>query len=100
MHSRGLKIDHCMRPHLECACHVWAPHTSKDITELENVQKFACKMATSQWSGMQYEQLLSTTNLPSLERTEQRLCHLFKIVHKLVYFPTNVIVPREEPFYN
>ena len=33
------------------------------------MQKFACKMATSQWSGMQYEQLLSTTNLPSLERT-------------------------------
>ena len=91
-----------VRPHLEYACHVWAPHTSKDITELENVQKFACKMATRQWSGMQYEQLLSSTNLPSLERrrTEQRLCHLFKIVHKLIYFPTNVIVPREEPFYN
>ena len=93
-----------VKPHLEYACHVWAPHTSKDITELENVQKIACKMATREWSGMQYEQLLSTTNLPSLERrrTEQRLCHLFNIVHKLVYFSTNVIVPREEPlnFYN
>ena len=43
-----------VRPHLEYACHVWAPHTSKDIIELENVQKFACKMATRQWSGMQY----------------------------------------------
>ena len=91
-----------VRPHLEYACHVWAPHTSKDINELENVQKFACKMASRQWNGVQYEQLLSITNLPSLERRriEQRLCHLFKIVHNLVYFPSNVIVHREEPLYN
>ena len=87
-----------VRPHLEYACHVWAPHTSKDINELENVQKFVCKMANHQWNGVQYDQLLSITNLHSLERrTKQRLCHLFKIVHNL---PSNVIVHREEPLNN
>ena len=91
-----------VRSHLEYACHLWAPYTHKDIHEIEKVQKFACKMASRQWNDVQYEDLLSITNLPSLERrrTEQRLCHLFKIVHNLVYFPSNVIIRREEPFYN
>ena len=66
------------------------------------VSKCVCKMASRQWYGVQYEQLLSITNMPLLERrrTEQRLCHLFKIVHILVCFLSNVIMHREEPFYN
>ena len=37
----------CIRPHLEYACTVWDPHLTKDITLLENVQKFACKYAAN-----------------------------------------------------
>ena len=35
-----------VRPHLEYACPVWAPHLTKDIQAVESVQAFACKMAT------------------------------------------------------
>ena len=35
-----------VRPHLEYACPMWAPHTAKDIQELERVQKFAGRMDT------------------------------------------------------
>ena len=71
MYTDSLHIS-LVRPHLEYTCHVWVPHTSKDINELENVQKYVCKTANCQWNGVQYNQLLSITNLPSLEgrRTE------------------------------
>ena len=39
-----------VRPHMEYACSVWAPYTAKDIGALENVQKFACRMATHNWT--------------------------------------------------
>ena len=47
-----------VRPHLEYACHVGAPHTSRDINALESVQKFACKLASRRWNGNTYEELL------------------------------------------
>ena len=40
-----------VRPHLEYACPVWAPHTAKDILELERVQRFAGRMATHNWNS-------------------------------------------------
>ena len=55
------------------------------------------KKMSHRWSGDTYEDLLIITNLPTLERRrlELKLCHLFKIIHNLVYFPSNVIVHRE-----
>ena len=91
-----------VRPHLEYACHVWAPHTSKDVNALESVQKFACKMASHTWKDHSYEELLTLTDLSTLERRrlELKLCHLFKIVHKLAYFPDDIIVHREVPLHD
>ena len=37
-----------VRPHLEYASSLWDSYTAKDILALENVQKFACKIATKQ----------------------------------------------------
>ena len=45
-----------VRPYLEYASQVWSPHINKDITLLENVQKFAFKLCTKQWD-LVYEQL-------------------------------------------
>ena len=91
-----------VRPHLEYACHVWVPHTSKDVNALESVQKFACKMASHTWKDHSYEELLTLTDLSTLERRrlELKLCHLFKIVHKLAYFPDDIIVHREVPLHD
>ena len=77
-----------VRPHLEYACPVWAPHLTKDIQALESVQAFACKMATHNWKA-NYQELQSLIDIPTLERRrlELKLGHLFKIVHNLCFFP-------------
>ena len=86
-----------VRPHLEYACPVWAPHMAKDIHAIENVQKFACKMATHNWNAS-YHDLLLLTELPTLERRrlELKLGQLFKIVHNLCYFPEEIVKFREQ----
>ena len=53
-----------VRPHLEYACPVWAPHMAKDIHAVESVQKFACRMATRNWKSG-YHNVLSLTELPT-----------------------------------
>ena len=86
-----------VRPHLEYACPVWAPHMAKDILAIENVQKFACRMATHNWNTS-YQDLLSVTELPTLERRrlDLKLGLLFKIVHKLCFFPDGTVKLREQ----
>ena len=76
-----------VRPHLDYASAIWSPYLSKDKTELENVQKFACRMATGLWDSG-YQDLLELADLPSLEcrRLETRLSLLYKIINKLCYF--------------
>ena len=71
-----------IRPHLEYASIVWNPGLKGKVDALENVQKFALRMCTKQWSSS-YNELLSSTSLPSLKerRTQASLCHLYKIIH-------------------
>ena len=66
----------------------------KDKVALENVQKFACCMATKSWDSG-YESLLDLVDLPSLDcqRLETRLCLLYKIIHKLCYFDVGTFIP-------
>ena len=75
-----------VRPYLEYACQVWDP--IKDKNRLENVHKFSLKIAARQW-GAGYGDLLQLFDLPTLEerRTHLKLGLLFKIIHKLCYFP-------------
>ena len=60
---------------------------SRDDPKLENIQKFACRMATGLWDSS-YQDLLELVDLPTLEcrRLETRLCLLYKIIYKLCYF--------------
>ena len=86
-----------VRPHLEYACPVWAPHLVKDVRAIEDVQKFACKMATHNWNSS-YQDLLQLTELPTLERRrlDLKLGQLFKIIHNFCYFPEGIINLREQ----
>ena len=81
-----------IRPHLEYACPVWDPHTMKDKVLLEDVQKFALQMATKQWD-LGYQELLDTMNIPSLadHRLQLKLALLYKIVHGMCYFPSDIL---------
>ena len=64
----------CIRPHryLEYACTVWDPHLTKDITLLENVQMFACKICCKSWF-MDYESMLTYLDIPSLQQRQLQL---------------------------
>ena len=86
------------RPHLEYAAQVWDPYTAKDTQSLENMQKFALRICSKQWNHS-YSRLLNMLNLPTLEnrRLYLKLCHLFKVIHGLCYFPPDVITPRSNP---
>ena len=61
----------------------------------EDVQKFGCKVCTKQW-GTGYDQLLQLLDLPTLARRRLYLdlSTMYKIVHGLVYFPSNIFVNR------
>ena len=55
-----------VRHHLDYASAIWSPCLSKDKIELENIQKFACHMATGLWDSS-YQDLLELVDLPTLE---------------------------------
>ena len=69
-----------VRPHLDYASAIWSPYLSKDKTEIENVQKFACHMATRLWDSSSRD-LLELADLPTLEcrRLETRLSLPYKL---------------------
>ena len=58
-----------VRPHLEYGCQVWNPHLVKDREALENVQKFACRIATVHWDE-NYETLLQFLDIQPLQNAE------------------------------
>ena len=54
-----------VRPHLDYASAIWSPYLSKGKIELENIQKFACHMATGLWDTS-YQDLLELVDLQHL----------------------------------
>ena len=75
-----------IRPHLEYATAVWDPHLSKDILELESVQRFACRVCTKSWDIL-YCDMLSTLNIHPLSERRKLLKMSPKIVHGFIDFP-------------
>ena len=90
-----------VRPHLEYAAPVWSPYLQKDIAMLEKTQQFASRICTKNWDAG-YHELLDMLDLPSLaqRRLHTRLCYVYKIVHGLLYFPPDVVVPSSALSHN
>ena len=65
------------------------PLSYKDRRMLENVQKFGCKLAAHQWDAS-YDELLELFELQPLDqrRLHLKLGLMFKIIHRLCYFPS------------
>ena len=108
-----------IRPHLEYAAPVWAPHLSRDIANLEKVQRFALKLCLKSWDVSYYNHL-ELAGLPTLENRRnylksarlgcsscqaawQTMCSsksstttsaLYKIYHGYFYFPSGNLVPH------
>ena len=77
------------------------PHLQKDIAMLEKTQQFASRICTKNWDAG-YHELLDRLDLPSLaqRRLHTRLCYVYKIVHGLLYFPPDVVVPSSALSHN
>ena len=70
-----------VRPHLQYANQIWAPHLRKHITAIENVQHRATKLVPS-LKNLPYPDRLRALNLPTLAYRRQRgnMIELFKIL--------------------
>ena len=81
-----------VRPHLEYASSVLSPYRIGEIKALEDVQKFALRICRKTWD-QSYQSLLELFQIPTLEdrRIYLDLCTMFKIVHNLCYFPSDVL---------
>ncbi len=77
-----------VHPHLDYACQIWDPHLAKDKKKLEDVQRFAYRLASHQWDAS-YQDLLQLYNLTTLEerRLHLKLGLMFTIIHNLCYYP-------------
>ena len=83
----------CIRPHLEYACTVWDPHLAKEITLLENVQKFAYKICCKSWL-MDYDSMLAYLDIPSLQqrRLQLKANLMYQFVHKDSFIPEGLLL--------
>ena len=84
-----------IRPHLEYAAAPSDSFLKKDISALEDVQKFALKVCTKSWD-ISYDGLLNRSQLPTLEarRHQAKLCNLYNIENGLVHFPDAPVTNR------
>ena len=90
-----------VRPHLEYAFPVWAPHSHKDIHLIERVQMFGVKIISGEWNAA-YHDCLDQFGLVTLERRrlDLSLCLLYKYVNSMCYFPEGLISKRCNSSYN
>ena len=84
-------------PILEYGCAVWDPHLTKNIEKLENVQKFAFRIAYKLWSSKFTP--YSSFNMPSLanRRIYLKLLLTYKLLHGFFYCPSGLFLFRANP---
>ena len=80
-----------VRPLLEYAVPVWDPHLLKDIKAIESVQRFATKVCTKAWLGVDCNDRLSMLNLTTLKTKH---CLLYKVLNGRTFLPNPPIIPR------
>ena len=98
-----------VRPLLEYAVPVWDPHLVKDIEAIESVQRFATKVCTKAWLGVDNKDWLSMLNLTTLEaRVGHHKALLFvqglkwhgflpQLLHQSSPGPTPLMTPGHTP---
>ena len=82
--------------HLTYCSSVWdPPKNSFHSTLLEKTQLFAIRMCSHNWSS-DYYSLLSSHNISPLSTCHSisKLCLVYKISNKLIYFPSDCFVPK------
>ncbi len=85
-------------PKLEYCCAVWDPHQQVHKQSLENVQKFAARVITTNWTAT-YSSLCSRLNLQPLVtcRRIQKLKLCYNILHNHSCIPSDTFIPHPRP---
>jgi len=90
-----------IRPTVEYAASSWDPHTQKNITKLDKVQRSSARYVKGDYSNeSSVDAMLKDLSWPSLEnrRLQNRLCMMYKISTNLVDVPkANYLTPLETP---
>ena len=85
-----------IKPIVEYACTIWAPHTQKDIAAIESVQRRAARFVCNNYSSFtRVNALLSLftmANTRALYRNQLKALTMFKIVHNLIDVPSNTLL--------
>ena len=74
-------VNSTIQPKLEYCCTIWDPHLKQDIANLDNVQKFAGRVVTHNWSS-DITELQQSLNWQPL-RTRRRNIKL-KVVYNII----------------
>jgi len=80
-----------IKPILEYACVVWAPHTNKDISFIESVQRRAVRFVFNNYCTTSSVTEIQRLNWKPLVhcRNQLRAITIFKIIHNLIDIPAN-----------
>ena len=87
---------------LEYACVIWAPHTQKDITSIESVQRRAARFMFNDYSyNSSVTEMLQRLNWPNLSSCRDRLkaIAMFKIIHNLTDIPLTHFTPVTSTYH-
>ena len=97
-HLRHKIYQTTVLPKLDYCGAVWDPHQLKSTKLLENVQKFAGRVITQDWSSS-YPFLCSSLDLKplSIRRCMQKLKLCFKILRKESCIPPTAFTPHPQP---
>ena len=80
-----------IRPYLESTAPVWSPELTKDIKKLKNVQKFALRVCTKQWS-LPYDDLIKSCHVPKLSTRRDHLS--LSLLHKATIINGDCVLPN------
>lgn len=90
-------IESIIRPQLEYAAVVWAPHKKKHIKKLERIQRAATKMTPS-LTDLSYEERLERLGLATLEERRRRgdLITLYKYMKGIEWTDRENLLVKDE----
>ena len=77
-----------IRPHLEYVGSLWDPYVQSDISRIESVQRFACRIC-AKWKHASNEDMLIELKLPSLQSRRRclKLCTFLKFCTGCYAYP-------------